>query len=131
SDPPFTLTGGSPAGGVYYVDNVSATSFNPGTAGAGPHNIKYIYTDDYGCQSLAETTLTVNANPTGSISGSSSLCTGSNTLLTANATAGSGSIASYQWKESGADISGAVNSPYAATAAGSYTVEVANSEGCS
>src|SRR6185295_42245 len=33
SDPPFTLTGGSPAGGVYYVDNVSATSFNPGTAG--------------------------------------------------------------------------------------------------
>jgi alpha-tubulin suppressor-like RCC1 family protein/uncharacterized protein YjbI with pentapeptide repeats len=40
-------------------------------------------------------------------------------------------ITSYQWKLNGSDIAGATNATYTATAAGNYTVEVTNSNGCS
>jgi hypothetical protein len=40
-------------------------------------------------------------------------------------------INSYQWKLNGSDIVGASDSTYTATAAGSYTVTVTNSNGCS
>jgi uncharacterized protein (TIGR02145 family) len=42
---PFALTGGSPAGGTYWIGGVQYTIFNPATMGAGTHNVTYIYTD--------------------------------------------------------------------------------------
>ena len=88
-------------------------------------------TNSVGCDSAATLVLTVNALPTTSIAGTSSFCVGTNTLLTDNATAGSGNIACYKWYLNGAAISGAKASTYTATIAGNYTVAVVNTNGCS
>ncbi len=61
SDAPFTLVGGSPAGGVYYVDGNESTTFNPSLAGSGDHTIIYSYTDPYGCGSFDQKNITVIA----------------------------------------------------------------------
>ncbi|MDY0103259.1 MAG: PKD domain-containing protein, partial [Lentimicrobium sp.] len=72
----------------------------------------------------------VNALPTVSITGDNEFCTGDDTELTANATAGSGTITGYQWNLGGTAIPGETNDTYTATAPGSYTVTVTNSNGC-
>jgi hypothetical protein len=59
--PAFTLTGGSPSGGVYSGPGVSGGQFNPATAGVGNHTITYTYTDANNCSSFATQNITVNA----------------------------------------------------------------------
>jgi hypothetical protein len=49
NDASFTLTGGSPAGGVYSGPGVSGGNFDPVAAGAGTHTIIYMYVDTNGC----------------------------------------------------------------------------------
>ncbi|MEO6669860.1 MAG: T9SS type A sorting domain-containing protein [Ferruginibacter sp.] len=55
-------------------------------------------------------------------------CAGVGIFLTANVV---GTVASYQWKLNGSDISGATQSTYHGTVGGDYTVAVTNSNGCS
>lgn len=38
---PFTLSGGSPTGGKYFVDNVEVTELDPSAYAVGTHNIRY------------------------------------------------------------------------------------------
>lgn len=45
----FTLTGGSPAGGIYSGPGVSGGQLTPMNAGAGTHTMTYTYTDGNGC----------------------------------------------------------------------------------
>ncbi len=61
-----------------------------------------------------------------SISGSTTLCTGSSTSLFASYFEGS----IYQWKRNNTNIGGAVDSVFNATQAGTYTVNITNN-GCS
>ncbi|MCF6130412.1 PKD domain-containing protein [Flavobacterium sp. AS60] len=85
-----------------------------------------------GCSATGGVTPNVNALPTASISGNTSFCPGGSTLLNSNATAGSGTISTYQWKVGGVNVASAgTSATYTATAAGSYTVTVTNSNGCS
>jgi gliding motility-associated-like protein len=57
----FNLSGGSPGGGTYSGTGVGVSpSFNPGTAGVGPHTITYTYTDGNSCSATATDILTVN-----------------------------------------------------------------------
>uniref|UniRef100_UPI00262FE817 T9SS type A sorting domain-containing protein n=1 Tax=Fluviicola sp. TaxID=1917219 RepID=UPI00262FE817 len=58
---PLTLSGGSPAGGVYSGTGVSGGVLNPVTAGAGSHVITYSYTDANGCENDATFTIVVSA----------------------------------------------------------------------
>jgi subtilisin family serine protease len=74
--------------------------------------------------------ITVNALPTANITGNASICSGASTLLTANATAGSGTISTYQWKRNGTNV-GSNQNTFSATQAGTYTVVVTNSNTCS
>ena len=50
---PLTLTGGSPAGGVYSGTGVAGGEFDPGVAGIGTHTITYTFTDANGCEGVA------------------------------------------------------------------------------
>ncbi len=60
TDPSFSLSGGSPAGGTYSGVGVTAGNFNPGTAGVGVHMVTYDYTDANGCSASAMDDVTVN-----------------------------------------------------------------------
>jgi hypothetical protein len=122
--------GGSPIG--------SGSPFNPvGVAGSGLSNTNTegTYTFYAACSnnSTCRTAVNfvINAAPSASITGSNVLCAGNSTILYSNASAGSGTISSYQWKQNGSVINGATNATYAANTAGSYTVTVTNSNGCS
>ncbi|MHC1707236.1 MAG: cohesin domain-containing protein [Bacteroidales bacterium] len=59
----YTLTGGSPAGGVYSGAGVTGTNFNASVAGIGTHVITYTYTDANGCINSATNLITVHGLP--------------------------------------------------------------------
>jgi PKD repeat protein len=59
--PPFELTHGSPAGGVYSGPGVSEGFFHPEVAGIGSHTLIYTFTDEHGCASSVEQTAVVDA----------------------------------------------------------------------
>ncbi|MFW5877884.1 MAG: hypothetical protein ACOCUP_02100, partial [bacterium] len=61
NDPAFELTGGNPPGGIYAVDGVDATHFNPSNYSTGNHWVTYRTT---GCISIsAPQAITVRAIP--------------------------------------------------------------------
>ncbi|MFZ4707778.1 MAG: HYR domain-containing protein, partial [Bacteroidales bacterium] len=61
NDPSFTLTGGTPTGGVYTGTGVSGGVFTPSVAGIGTHTITYTYTDGNGCSNFCTFTIQVIA----------------------------------------------------------------------
>ncbi|MCB0542809.1 MAG: HYR domain-containing protein, partial [Saprospiraceae bacterium] len=82
NDSPFLLTDGTPAGGLHSGAGVAANNFTASSAGLGAHIITYSYTDGNGCSNSCTYTITVNANPAPSVSGTASVCAGSMTQLT-------------------------------------------------
>ena len=84
-----------------------------------------------GCTSPASApvVVTVNDNPTATVTGPVMVCTGSTiTLSAATSTAGSGTITMYQWYDGVTPMGTAVTQDV--TTSGSYTVVVTNSNGC-
>lgn len=63
AEPPFVLTGGSPAGGTYSGNGVNAGFFNPALAGNGSFVLTYSYTNGLGCTATDTSSITVNASP--------------------------------------------------------------------
>lgn len=61
NDGAFTLTGGSPAGGIWSGPGVSGSTFTPATAGNGTQTITYTYTDANQCSASATASIVVNA----------------------------------------------------------------------
>jgi len=60
NETPIILTGGNPANGFYSGTGVSNDSiFDPGTAGAGTHEIVYTFTDGSGCTNSDTNTIVV------------------------------------------------------------------------
>lgn len=60
-DGAFALTGGSPSGGTWSGNGVSAGSFGPTAAGLGTSVITYTYTDNNNCTATATGNIQVNA----------------------------------------------------------------------
>lgn len=84
-----TISGGSPAGGVYSGDGVSGTDFDPAT---GSQQIQYTLVDPYGCTQTAMDSVTVNPAPNVTASASPlNVCEGSDVTLS-----GSGAD-TYTW----------------------------------
>lgn len=108
--------------------NVGGNSNTIAASLAGDYTV--VATDSSGCSAeSAIHTLSLNDPPTASITGTSLFCVGESSVLTANATAGSGTIVSYQWKRNGSNV-GTNSDTYTATLSGNYTVEVTNSNNC-
>jgi hypothetical protein len=59
----YTLTGGSPIGGVYSGIGVSGSQFNASIAGVGSHTITYTYGIGNGCQRSASKPISVISSP--------------------------------------------------------------------
>ncbi|MBK9735558.1 MAG: hypothetical protein IPO92_11525 [Saprospiraceae bacterium] len=107
----LTASGGS----TYTWSNTTNTAINVVTT-AGTYTVTI--TDSNGCTDTESKVVTINTPPTASISGTLSFCTGANTTLTA-----SGGT-TYVWNNS---VNTAIN---AVNAAGTYTVTVTDSNGC-
>lgn len=82
-----------------------------------------------GCSSLsANANVVVNplpATPVLNLSGNQSLCAGSSLILTTSASG------IFQWLLNGLPISGAIDDTLTVIAAGNYTLQISNSNGCS
>ena len=70
----FSLTQGSPTGGVYSGKGVSSNKFNPSTAGAGSWPITYTFTNSNGCIDSASKSITVNSLPNVSLTDFGTKC---------------------------------------------------------
>ncbi len=88
-------------------------------------------TNAAGCSATSsQTAVTVNSAVNVSITGPTTFCAPGSVTLTANPSGGSGTFPSYQWSLNGTPIGGATSSTYSATAGGSYSVTVTDSNGC-
>lgn len=59
----FSLSGGSPAGGSYFIDDIPALIFDPQQTGVGAHSVSYLYTDENGCSDTVRESLEVFSLP--------------------------------------------------------------------
>ena len=121
------LTGSSTTPGVSYqwlnngVNVAGATTAYYNATTSGVYAVKVTKAGCVGTSSA--TTITANANPTATITGTLTLCNGASTTLSAPTGAG----LNYVWYQGGSVIPAATASSYNATTGGSYTVEVTNS----
>jgi len=116
--PAFTLTGGSPSGGVYSGTGVSGGMFNPAIAGVGTFTISYTYNSV-----VARQPITVNALPVVTLAPFSAVC---NTAAAFALTGGSPVGGTY----SGIGVSGGYFNP--AVGIGTFIIyyTYTNSSGC-
>ena len=103
--------------GVSYRWNNNSTNSSITVGTAGMYTVTA--TNAQGCSATASTYLTVNALPTPTVSGITTICQGETTTLTANG----GTL--YQWSDNSTNASITVN------ISGQYTVTVTNAQGCS
>jgi large repetitive protein len=120
--PAFTLTGGSPAGagGIYFVNGVPQTSFNPANYAPGVHTVLYQFTNQFGCANTAVQNITVYPVPVSNFTiNNSGQCLQNNQFVFTNTSTGA---VSYVWNFGDATTSTATNPTKSYTAAGTYTV---------
>jgi hypothetical protein len=89
-DPPVTLSGGSPAGGIYSGTGVSGGIFDPSVAGTGVHEITYTYTDPNGCINSCTFDITVHELPNVSCPDPFSICINAPPVTLSGGTPGGG-----------------------------------------
>ena len=106
------------------IDGANGANFSANKAGTYSVLIK----DSKGCSSTANSLTLTSNSPKIDITGNSSICPMQTTTLNATATGGV-SPYTYQWKQNSTNV-GTNTNTYAATAAGSYSVGVTDSKGC-
>jgi len=73
--PPFTLTGGLPAGGTYIIGGLPVTIFNPASYGTGSHQVTYTYTDpSTTCTASDQKPIVVNPPPVVTLAAFAGVC---------------------------------------------------------
>ncbi len=72
--PDFTLNQGSPAGGVYTINNEVASSFSPGNLQAGSHRVVYTVESENGCVATASQPVTVKAVTSATLAAFAPIC---------------------------------------------------------
>ncbi|MFZ4522581.1 MAG: gliding motility-associated C-terminal domain-containing protein [Bacteroidales bacterium] len=60
NEPAFQLSGGTPAGGDYFINGIRDAGFDPAMEGTGSHTVIYHYTDIHGCSNSDSATVFVN-----------------------------------------------------------------------
>jgi len=123
-------------GGTNYTWSTGATTSSITVSVSGTYTVSI--TSGCGSSSSAPTTVTVNSPPVGIITGNATYCAGTPAILSAaTSVAGSGSINGYQWYMNGTALGADANNAngtsvnYTASAPGTYTVRITDSNGCS
>ncbi len=111
-----TSTTFTASGGGTYLWNTGATTASINISAAGTFTVTV--TNANGCTASASRVLTLNANPTASITGTNTICAGSSSVFTAS---GGGT---YLWSTAATTAAITVNT------AGTYSVTVTNANGC-
>lgn len=70
----FSMTGGQPTGGAYFVNGKESKIFVPSTYGLGTYSVDYIFANGNGCQGTASRTITVLSAPSVSLSDFTPVC---------------------------------------------------------
>ena len=120
--------------GLSYQWNNDGVNISGATNNSYIANLSGVYsllaTSAFGCSAIsASTIVTVNPNPSATVtlSGPTTFCQGGALVLNEN----SGTGQSYQWLNNGVNISGATSANYTASTIGVYSVVINNSFGCS
>lgn len=129
TDAPFTATSSTP-GLIYswnfgdgFVSNLQ--NVNHAYQLPGPYIVTLTVSNINGCTNTYTQNVTVNPQPTVTITGSQHICPGATTTLTAPS-----GFTTYQWYKDGIVISGATASSLAVSSVGQYWVVAANGPGC-
>lgn len=117
TEPTFQLSGGSPEGGNYSGNGVSANNFTASTAGSGPHTLTYTITDLNGCSNTAPVSITVREELNVDLGEDRSITA----PLVLDAGAG---FTSYKWQDN------STNQTYTVVTSGFYHVTVTDANGC-
>ena len=123
----YPLDQGSPSGGTYSGPGVTGTNFNASVAGAGTHQITYLYTDALGCSNSAGKNIVVTAAPSAPAASNKFCCYLNIVDLDATGT-------NLKWySDAGLTVQVGTGSPFATgrTTAGVYTYYVTQTvNGC-
>jgi gliding motility-associated-like protein len=115
--------------GVYSGTGVSSTGiFDPQTAGAGDHLVRYTFTGNNGCTNYKEQTVTVFAMPSVDAGPDKFVLEGGNSVLLASA---SGNNLNYVWSPSSYLNNPDILQPVVTPAGDiTYTLTVTSADGC-
>jgi large repetitive protein len=134
---PLTLTGGLPlvtAGttGIYLVDNIPQTIFNPANYTPGLHTIVYVYTNIYGCVNRATQTILVHPIHTVEITVAPNSGVAPGSPVTVIATVSPVDNYTYAWSKNNVlvPLPNADRIVVLANDAGNYSVRVTAPTGC-
>jgi gliding motility-associated-like protein len=87
--------------------------------------------NEFSCVTTHTVLVTVQISPTAQITGPTSICFNQSATLSGTSSSANGDvITGYQWIQGTTAISGATSTSYVVTTAGSYYLEVTNSNGC-
>ncbi|MCS6821464.1 MAG: gliding motility-associated C-terminal domain-containing protein [Microscillaceae bacterium] len=87
SSPPFTMVG-TPAGGVFRINGVMATVFNPALIGVGTHTVTYTIPGGDGCDHVLSRQVQISTVPFANFSLASTFCLNSNPVTLVGTPAG-------------------------------------------
>ena len=122
----FSITGGTPASGVYSVNGITTNSFNPSASSAGNYAFNYKFTAQNSCSDSVTQSVAVLALPsiTNVVKNNLSACGNTDGSITITASGGNGPL-SYS-------IGSAFQSTgvFTSLGTGSYTPTVKDSAGC-
>ncbi len=105
-------------GGVTYLWNTGNTGSNIAVAPSANQSYSVTVSNAYGCMSSASVTITVNALPTVTFSGNTTICAGETTTVTATG------ASTYAWSTGGQNASVVLGS------AGTYKVTATDAQNC-
>lgn len=128
------------AGSGFYsgngITNAATGQFNSAVAGAGTHQLQYLFVTNAGCRDSATSSIVVWPAATASFTVSNPKCEKNSVSFTSTSTPGAGTINSYAWSfGDGSPLLVSATSapvPYTYAAANTYTVtlQVSTSNGC-